>query len=36
MKAAVVHGQAHKGSTYHLTHMLLERLNCEKTDISEF
>lgn len=36
MKIAVVHGQAHKGSTYHLTHMLLDRFNGEETDVLEF
>jgi len=36
MKVVVVHGQAHKGNTYHLTHMLLEQLDCEKEDIKEF
>jgi multimeric flavodoxin WrbA len=36
MKIAVVHGQNHKGSTYHITHMLLDNLNCTKEDVSEF
>ncbi len=36
MKIAVIHGQLHKGSTYHVTQMLLEKLNCAKEDISEF
>ncbi|SHO51537.1 flavodoxin family protein [Anaerocolumna xylanovorans] len=36
MKIAVVHGQLHKGSTYHITRMLLEKLNCVKEDVSEF
>jgi multimeric flavodoxin WrbA len=36
MKIVVVHGQAHKGNTYHLTHMLLEQLKCEKEDIKEY
>ena len=36
MKVAVVHGQLHKGSTYHITHLLLDKLDCVKEDISEF
>lgn len=36
MKIALVHGQAHKGSTYHLTRMLLDHLGCFEKDISEF
>jgi len=36
MKIAVIHGQSHKGSTYHITHMLLDHLNCAKEEISEF
>lgn len=36
MKIAVVHGQQHKGNTYHITKMLLDQLNCTKEDISEF
>lgn len=36
MKIAVIHGQLHKGSTYHITQMLLDKLNCAKEDISEF
>ncbi len=36
MKAAVIHGQTHKGSTYHLLHMLLDKLNCSKEEVSEF
>lgn len=36
MKIAVIHGQLHKGSTYNVTHMLLEQLACRKEDISEF
>ncbi|MBB2183943.1 NAD(P)H-dependent oxidoreductase [Lachnospiraceae bacterium MD1] len=36
MKVAVVHGQAHKGSTYHLTQMLLDELDCNKEDVREF
>lgn len=33
MKIAVVHGQAHKGNTYNVTHLLLEQLECNKEDI---
>ena len=36
MKVAVIHGQAHHGSTYHLTQLLLSKLNCNKEDITEF
>lgn len=36
MKVVVVHGQAHKGNTYHLTHMLLDELDCDKEDVKEF
>lgn len=38
MKVAVVHGQTHKGSTYHLTHMLLDKLNlgAGEIEIEEF
>ncbi len=36
MKIVSVHGQTHRGSTYHITHMLLDKLNCAREDISEF
>lgn len=36
MKIAVVHGQQHKGSTYHITQMLLGKLVGSKEDVSEF
>lgn len=36
MKVAVVHGQAHKGSTYYLTQMLLNKLKCKKEEVTEF
>jgi multimeric flavodoxin WrbA len=36
MKIAVIHGQLHKGSTYHVTQMLLDKLSCANEDISEF
>lgn len=29
MKIAVIHGQSHKGSTYHIAHMLSEKLGGE-------
>jgi len=36
MKITVIHGQAHHGSTYHLTQLLLEQLDCSKMDVTEF
>lgn len=36
MKVVVIHGQAHKGSTYNVTKSLLEYLNCEEANIQEF
>lgn len=36
MKIVVVHGQTHKGSTYHITQMLLDKLSCDKKDVLEF
>lgn len=33
MKIAIIHGQSHKGSTYHIAHMLAEKIN---GDIKEF
>lgn len=36
MKVTIIHGQTHHGSTYHLTHTLVSKLNCSKEDISEF
>lgn len=33
MKIAVIHGQNHKGSTYHIAHSLAEKLNGEITEI---
>ncbi len=36
MKIAVIHGQQHKGSTYHITQMLLDNLNYTKEDLAEF
>ncbi len=36
MKIAVIHGQQHKGSTYHITQMLLNKLNYAQEDLTEF
>ncbi|MBC3888970.1 NADPH-dependent oxidoreductase [Acetobacterium paludosum] len=36
MKVAVIHGQAHQGNTYHVTHQLIEQLECKKEDVEEF
>lgn len=33
MKVVIIHGQSHKGSTYHIAHMLAVKI-CE--DIKEF
>lgn len=33
MKITVLHGQSHKGSTYHIAHSLAEKLNGEITEI---
>lgn len=33
MKIVIIHGQSHKGSTYHIAHMLAEKLDGE---IKEF
>ena len=33
MKILIIHGQNHKGSTYHIAHMLAEKI---KGDIKEF
>ena len=33
MKIVIIHGQSHKGSTYHIAHMLAEKINA---DIKEF
>lgn len=32
MKITIIHGQSHKGSTYHIAHMLAEKINGEMTD----
>lgn len=36
MKIAVLHGQTHKGSTYNITKLFLERLSAENKEITEF
>ena len=36
MKIAVIHGQTHKGSTYHMTQMLLSKLDQSNNEIAEF
>lgn len=36
MNIVVVHGQYHKGNTYKVTNMLLEKLNCDGSNIKEF
>lgn len=33
MKIVIIHGQSHKGSTYHIAHMLAEKIG---GDIKEF
>ena len=33
MKIVIIHGQSHKGSTYHIAHMLAEKIG---SDIKEF
>jgi multimeric flavodoxin WrbA len=36
MKVAVLHGQKHKGSTYHISKLLIDKLDCAKGDVKEF
>jgi len=36
MKVAVIHGQSHKGSTYHITKLLVDELVKDKGEILEF
>lgn len=36
MKAVILHGQSHKGSTYHITKMLIDELNIQEDNIKEF
>ncbi len=33
MKVTIIHGQSHKGSTYHIAHSLAEKLNGKTTEI---
>lgn len=35
MRIAIIHGQSHKRNTYKLTKMLLQKLNCQKEDITQ-
>ena len=35
MKIVLIHGQAHKGSTWHIADMLLQNIECEK-QVREF
>ena len=32
LKAVIIHGQNHKGSTYHIAHMLAEKIEGEITE----
>ena len=36
VKTVVLHGQSHKGSTYHITRMLLDRLEGPENEVTEF
>lgn len=36
MKITVLHGQSHKGSTYNITRLFLDKLSDESTEITEF
>lgn len=36
MKITVLHGQMHQGSTYHITHMVLDQLTDADTELREF
>lgn len=33
MKIVIIHGQSHKGSTYHIAHMLAEKISGDMKDI---
>ncbi len=35
MKITIIHGQNHKGSTYHIGQMLIDKIKCDK-EVSEF
>ena len=32
MKIVIIHGQSHKGSTYHIAHMLAEKISGNKIE----
>lgn len=36
MDITIIHGQAHKGSTYHITDMIRERISSDNTEIHEY
>ncbi len=36
MEITIIHGQVHKGSTYHISDMLRQRLSDEDTVVHEF
>jgi len=36
MDITIIHGQAHKGSTYHITDMIRERISFDNTEIHEY
>ena len=36
MDITIIHGQAHKGSTYHITDMIRERIGSDNTEIHEY
>lgn len=35
MKITIIYGQSHKGNTYKVTEMLVQKLNCKKEDITQ-
>lgn len=36
MKVVALHGQKHKGSTYHISKMLIDKLDCAKEEVKEY
>ena len=34
MKVVIIHGQSHKGSTYHIAHMLAEKISSDIKAVS--
>ena len=34
MKIVIIHGQSHKGSTYHIAHVLAEKIEVEIVEFS--